>query len=120
VVAILCAAHAARAQSAASIFSTQELYSNCMSADPSLVLVCEAYLIGVADVMAQNSVNLEILPIGYAQRLLFLIVAMCSPSYSGVQLRQIFINWAERNPAKWSQPQAAGAIASIAEVWPCR
>ncbi len=42
------------------------------------------------------------------------------PGYSGAQLRQLFINWAEKNPKLWQQPMHFGAVLALREAWPCK
>jgi len=44
---------------------------------------------------------------------------LCVPSVTRAALRQVFLNWAERNPQKWGDPAAIGVWLSIKEAWPC-
>lgn len=49
------------------------------------------------------------------------IVGMCNTEFvSAGQMRQAFINWAEKNPTKWQLPESFGAWSAIAEAWRCR
>jgi hypothetical protein len=44
----------------------------------------------------------------------------CATSYySGEQLSQIFLNWAEKNPKHWQLPAAYGFIVALMEAFPC-
>jgi hypothetical protein len=44
---------------------------------------------------------------------------VCSPILNGAAL-QAFINWAEKNPARWDWVASSGVSAALAETWPRR
>jgi hypothetical protein len=38
---------------------------------------------------------------------------------SMLQMREVFMDWAIKNPEKWSQPAVVGALDFVRETWPC-
>jgi hypothetical protein len=47
------------------------------------------------------------------------IVGICSQSGNGAVLRQVFINWAEKNPTDWQLGAVQGVMTAFQETWPC-
>jgi Rap1a immunity proteins len=45
---------------------------------------------------------------------------ICAPPASMMQLQRVFLNWAERNPQRWSENRAFGVQAAFSEAWPCK
>jgi hypothetical protein len=46
--------------------------------------------------------------------------AICNKEkVSGLQLRQVFVNWAEKNPTDWQKQEFIGAWSAIQDAWPC-
>lgn len=36
------------------------------------------------------------------------------------QIKQVFINWAEKNPRDWQLPATYGVWIAVREAWPCK
>jgi hypothetical protein len=96
--AVLCAPHEVVADDTDAKFSTQILYQLCHSSALADEEACGLYLTGVADMMEQVALELNKPWATKAARSDLSIHAICTAGYSGAQLRQLFINWAEKNP----------------------
>jgi hypothetical protein len=99
-----------RSEAQQSSGNTQWLYEQCKSPNSSRQNSCMAYLLGAADVMsgigsvyegAKTPTEKDF----YKQ---LAVVGMCGSPASAGMLRQVFINWAEKNPAQWPTYGARG------------
>src|SRR6266436_9601972 len=82
-------------QDAGQKFTVQVLYELCRSSALTDEAGCGLYLTGVADMMEQVAFELNKPWTTKAARSDLSIHAICTSGYSGAQLRQLFINWAE-------------------------
>lgn len=56
-----------------------------------------------------------------AERLPLVPFAMCfQDDVSFGQMKQVFINWAEKHPTDWQRPEGAGVWLALQEAWPCK
>src|ERR1700722_8753124 len=85
---------------------TQWLYEQCKSTNPSQQNSCMAYLLGAADVMSGigNVYERAKTPEEKNFYKQLAVVGICGPTFTAGMLRQVFINWAEKNPAQWKIP----------------
>ncbi len=116
-------------------FTVQGLYSDCRSRDPTDTRGCMEYLAGVADVMHENRhLGQEWAEAGRRDARLSVdakastaaafatfgdIVGICTKNYTGGQLQQIFINWAQKHPERWTEGREIGAMDAFHEAFPC-
>lgn len=99
--------------------STQDLYNDCKSADPGLQIACVRFMSGVAGMMG-IAATLETEFKAPDAKIALKVVAMCNTEFvSAAQMRQAFINWAEKNPTKWQLPESFGAWSAIGDAWRC-
>jgi hypothetical protein len=100
------------------VVTTQDVYRSCKSDSQAAQLYCDSYLTGFGDALAA---------IGSAGRdkkmtsdgVILLATGICKPPTSGGQLRQIFVNWAERSPKFWQSPKWFGAWQALHDAYPC-
>ena len=118
--ALVCWMSDATAQETGQNFTVQKLYEICQSSTLTDQEGCGLYLTGVGDIMEQVALELTKPWATKAARSDLSIHAICTPGYSGAQLRQLFINWAEKNPKLWQQPMHFGAVLALREAWPCK
>lgn len=98
--------------------TVQDLYLACKNDAGPGELFCMGYLAGIADLLwAQGSVWMK--GDSKFKTRMEKAAKICSNSYSPGSLKQLFINWAEKNPAKWQEDQSLGAVRAFLETWPC-
>src|SRR5262245_12086825 len=99
----------------------QALYENCKSPETVQQLICMSYLSGFSSMMTiVATVSMDDKTPPEKQEVLK-IFGLCNPDFvSNGQLRQVFINWAEKHPEQWQQEQSLGAWSALHEAWPCR
>jgi hypothetical protein len=103
--------------SAENMTTVQDLREACKSiGNNSDGIFCLGYIGGTADTMVLIGVGLtsDTTPLfrhsfGICQN---------SPSTYGADA-QVFINWADRHPEKWTDHMQSGVITALAETWPC-
>ena len=86
-------------------------YGYCKAGPPTPQGVsCEDYMLAYARLLGMIGANRErIAPAG-----------ICDAEYTSESLRFLFINWAERNPKRWTEDFVFGVDASLKEAWPCK
>lgn len=75
---------------------------------------CMGYMKGQADLLSAIGDNRKELllddhPFG-----------ICDAKYTTESLRFLFMNWAERNPKRWTEHFLVGVALSLREAWPCK
>jgi hypothetical protein len=91
----------------------QSLYKLCKDRDSPTYGLCTGYISGIADMLLfLHAYNREHPENANPFQL-------CDTPYYGTMV-QAFVNWAEKNPQKWSDPRYAGVMKAIFETWPCR
>jgi hypothetical protein len=98
--------------------TVQDLYTACKQDSIAQEMFCVRYLDGLADLMFQQG---SVWAKGDAKlkSQMKMAAKICNANYTPGSLKQIFINWAERNPKKWQQDQSIGAISAFLNAWPC-
>jgi Rap1a immunity proteins len=100
--------------------STQAMYETCKPDAGAKYLSCLAYLVGVFTAMEAAGTNSTAPNAPFEMRVGFAAVGVCHDEpVSGAELRQVFLNWAQKNPAKWQDPTYLGVSAAFQELWPC-
>ena len=101
--------------------TTQDLYYECSDKNPANEIACVRYLDGVASTMMFSASLLSELKDAspQAQRTRYILGLCPGSTITAGQMRQVFINWAKRNPKSWQQIEFAGAFAALREAWPC-
>jgi hypothetical protein len=102
--------------------TTQWLYDRCKSPDPAKQESCSAFLMGSASVLGMLGELYSEPPTGVAKEIVaaFGVVGICSFGGNGGMARQVFIDWAERNPTVWKESASNGAMAALKSAWPCK
>jgi hypothetical protein len=97
----------------------QDLYTECSSQDEDNQLLCLAYLATSREnVTFIGRALFTPLRNPTADRLRKILYCVPNEVTNG-QLRQVFINWAEKNPKDWQTVAVAGVIVALREAWPC-
>jgi Rap1a immunity proteins len=99
--------------------STQALYEDCVSPDQAKELSCVSYLAGVADTMRLIGSGMEQHNFSDASRAEIAGFGICTPQYTAVDLRRIFVDWAARHPEKSDKYRLFGAINAFYSAWSC-
>jgi hypothetical protein len=103
--------------------TTLWLYEQCSSADRIEQDTCSAYLLGVAGVMEIAGFTYEnppkMAPREWAIPLGAFGICLGS-SVNGADVRQVFTDWAEKNPTKWDTKMPQGAMAALLAKWGCK
>lgn len=94
--------------------SVQDLYLHCKDERGIKLGYCFGYIVGVADMMVTLA-SIE----ARARDGTPLAMRLCNASYTAGSLRQLFINWAEKNPQWWTADQIIGVGLAFEETWPC-
>jgi Rap1a immunity proteins len=103
--------------------TTRWLYEQCSSADRTEQDICSAYLLGVAGVMEtagfvyKNPPKMApkewTIPLG--------AFGICLASaVNGADVRQVFTDWAQKNPSKLDTNMPQGAMAALLAKWGCK
>jgi Rap1a immunity proteins len=103
--------------------TTQWLYEQCSSADRGEQDTCSAYLLGVAGVMETAGGVYENAPKMAPKEWAIPLGAfgIClSSSVNGADVRQVFTDWAEKNPSKRDTKMPQGAMAALLAKWGCK
>jgi hypothetical protein len=48
------------------------------------------------------------------------LFGICSARLTGADVRQAFVEWAEKNPTKWSGKMPLAAMTALRAAWPCK
>jgi hypothetical protein len=113
----VAAATVAHAQDTDLVLSVQGLYQTCKAPNGATdASPCIEYIAGIADQMVLNSVLREKVR-AESWRLVSSLAICDAPTYGA--MRQVFINWAEKHPEKWSNPRSIGVVQALHEAWPC-
>ena len=100
----------------------QDLYQDCKSASYDQTMLCLAFIQGaagmqqLAGVVANTADNMTA-----DQREALVTFSACHPA--GVtfnQMKQVFINWAEKHPGQWQDSHVVGVALALKEAWPCK
>lgn len=99
----------------------QDLYMDCKSADAPAHLSCVRFLEGTASVMLGigELAKEDKQPLKGSHPLYD--YALCPPDQgiSGAQMREAFVNWAQKNPSEWENSEGNGAWLALSDTWPC-
>ncbi|HUZ31446.1 MAG TPA: Rap1a/Tai family immunity protein [Xanthobacteraceae bacterium] len=121
VAALLICGPAIAQNSQPATVTDQELYQSCKSTDPLDQITCTRFLEGVAAMMRIASALIDDPKSPRHSQDVIRSVSIClKDGVSGVQMRQVFINWAEQNPTKWQNQEGFGAWIAFQKAWPCR
>lgn len=97
-------------------FDVNKLKSDCESQSEGKIY-CLGRVSGIFEMMQLNATNLTAASNGRTR-----ILAVCKvqggPSNGAVA--QIFLNWANAHPEKWSEPDLVGVVTALSKTWPCR
>jgi len=108
------------AQAQAKERTVQSLYQECKAPETLELMSCVRYLQGVAIALVGNGILYRDQDRTRAEKTLLYPVAICVPEgVTGGQLRQVFINWAEKNPLGWNQSEGIGPWVAFQDAWPC-
>lgn len=104
----------------ASALTVHEVLDQCNSAEGSPEFnFCIGYVGSLSDAMLLVGVVIEHSDQPKNFNLLNRL-GMCRTTESTYQAaRQIFVNWAQKHPEKWSNTAMSGVAAALQEVWPC-
>lgn len=101
--------------------TVRDLYRDCKSQDPAAHLSCVRFIEGTASVMlgVGELAKEDKQPLKGEKPLYD--YALCPPDQgiSGGQMRQAFINWAEKNPSEAQSDEGTGAWLALSDAWPC-
>lgn len=103
--------------------TTAWLYEECTSHAPDRQDICSAFLLGVAGVMEILGNAYENPPNGVSKDFLapYLPVAICSVGrLTGADVRQVFVNWADKNPTRSTSDMPQSAMVALQATWPCK
>jgi hypothetical protein len=102
--------------------TTQWLYDRCKSPDPAKQESCAAFLMGSASILGMLGNLYSEPPAGVTKETVapFRLVGICSFDGNGAIVRQVFINWAEKNPTVWKESASNSAMAALQNTWPCK
>ena len=120
IAAMLCGASAAMAQ-APDLGTTQRLYEQCK--DPSRSTeetYCLGYLAGVSDMLSLLAQAAQDTTVAPEARAVLKPMGFCADSFTGAQIRQVFLNWAAKNPTKWQEARNVSVMIALEEAWPCK
>ena len=101
--------------------TTEWLYEECRSSDAARQDRCSAFLLGVAGTMEILG-NFYENPPAYLNKEIAVIfgpLGICSTPISGADVREAFVNWAEKHPDKWSARMPQSAMSALQATWPC-
>lgn len=87
--------------------SAAMLYQACLAETGKAPGWCEAYLIGVADMLLMLGNG------GHKG-------GICGAEYTPELLKQIYLEWVRENPDLARFNMAAGVVLALRERWPCR
>jgi hypothetical protein len=100
----------------------QGLYSSCRSDDAQIRTQCQAYLMGIADMMANMGVYLAALKpeiVGPIRPDLLKISICNAGNYGPKRVSDTLISWRGRHPEYSGSSDSTLAILSLREAWPC-
>ena len=98
----------------------QDLYSECKSPESIAQISCLRFISGVASAMQGVGFVASDTSAPREHRLQLIPFAMCnSEPVSLGQMKQVFINWAEKHPTQWQGPEGGGVWLALQEAWPC-
>jgi hypothetical protein len=91
--------------------NVQRLISLCRGIDVEKGF-CLGFVAGVVSIMAQTGSTTD----GPKK-----IMGACLPSFvSNSQFRQVFLNWADKNPQLWQRDAELGVVWAVSQIWPCK
>lgn len=99
--------------------NSQELFEDCKSLNNVRQVSCMRYLKGIFEMLQilgvyQSASN----NMSHAKNLS--LFSICTEkSITLGQMRQIYVNWAEKNPIRWKDPEFNGALSAFQETFPC-
>jgi hypothetical protein len=103
--------------------TTRWLYEQCSSVDRTEQDTCSAYLLGVAGVMETAGFVYEnppkMAPKEWAIPLGAFGICLAS-AVNGADVRQVFTDWAQKNPNKLDTKMPQGAMAALLAKWGCK
>jgi hypothetical protein len=103
--------------------TTQWLYEQCTSPESARRDDCSAFLLGVAGIMEILGNMYEKPPSGVSKDFVapYGPVGICAATpLTGADVRQAFVNWADKNPTKSSRKMPQSAMAALQAAWPCK
>ncbi|SRR5579883_154794 len=112
-------AHAA--SSDGSMESIQSLYEKCNQTSGSRdarYLVCVTYVMAIADLMDVEGLAVMGAPDDRYASLRNVAICRDSVTTPGA-MAQMFVNFAESHPERWTEPAAVGVMIALRETWPC-
>lgn len=93
--------------------SIESFYRLCTSPETYEGMFCIGYLLGVANTLNWAGKS-EVIWTSTSTRF-----GICDAGYTGPSLRQMYINWAEKNPHRWTEDVDAGIWTAFTQQWPC-
>jgi Rap1a immunity proteins len=99
--------------------TVQDLYSDCKSESAVREISCMRFLQGAGEIMMTASIAVADKDLPIVVRRTFRTIALCTNAITGGQLKQAFINWAEKNPKDWQLTEEEGAQSALTETWRC-
>jgi Rap1a immunity proteins len=98
--------------------TTATLYQDCSSNDPARQLSCDSYIAGVADMMRLIGSGIEKGRVSEAARADFAAFGICH-DYTGTELRNVFMEWAAKNPGELNGYRLFGVRRAFRKAWRC-
>ena len=98
----------------------QALCKLCISDAPIERFRCGEYLAGVSDALRFAGTGTQLPQMPADARRALAQMGICNADYTYGSLIQLFINWAQKNPQKWTEHRSFGALDALREQWPCK
>lgn len=94
--------------------TVQQLYADCKEGTGFSSGYCAGYILAALDA-------LKAMGFAGARNSDGNLIGVCdAPDNSVNAMRQLFINWAERNPDRLNSLEFLGVLDTYTELWPCR
>jgi Rap1a immunity proteins len=103
--------------------TTGALRTDCSSEDVAPMLHCFSYINALFELMMLNGSTMQN---KFADNMDVQValtsssVCYTDPIISPRELVQVFLNWADKNPEKWTLPRVVGVTDALREQWPCK
>lgn len=109
----------ANAQESANV---EFLYKKCKSQEARSQIECSSYLLGISGAMIEIGnlfQNPERIGIDKLQAIPLAPFGVCNTRATAAAVKQVFLNWAEKNPKAWGSRMSSGVMVALAQTWPC-